>query len=237
MLLVMVREGHSMISQEVGCQGPLLRFLAPSLIFIIERDSLKQSRSIMKLLSSVIQVCRRSIAYLMCLLMRFSFPFGRLAGYKRSCVGACTILAPPEKMPIILEGIALLQTLDPAMLRRLTGERPYFFWYNDKATFLQAGELFAITDSFLYWGKEGIAIFFVQCMLEFDLMFLPRLRNLQWRPEDTSAARSEIQRQVLEWIRQHSFQPELVRQYEEFAKQRPSNVPANSRREAGYDNK
>lgn len=192
----------------------------------------------MRLLSSVIQVCRRSIAYLIYLLIRlFLAPGLRLTGYKRLRFGTCTLLAPAEQMRVVLEGIELLQTLDPAMFRRLTAERPYVFWYNEKATHLQAREYFVITNTFLHWGKEGVAIFFVQCILDFNLRFLPMVRNLAWNPEDKLAARYEIQRRVLEWLKKHTFPSELVVQYEEFAKQRSSNVPPNSRPNAGYDSK
>jgi hypothetical protein len=55
-------------------------------------------------------------------------------------------------------------------------------------------------------------------MLDYELKFLPQLRNLAWTASDTTAARREIQQQVFEWMKQYSFPSGLVAQYEGFAR-------------------
>ena len=140
-----------------------------------------------------------------------------LSGHRRSRIGTCTLWAPRGKMGVILDGMAFLESVDPVMFKRVTAERRYVFWYNPKGPVLQAAKYFAITDKYLYWGQEGVAIFFVQCMLDFTLKYLPQLRNLAWSPADTLAARSEIQGRLSEWIKQHPFPAELVVQYEKLA--------------------
>lgn len=179
-------------------------------------------------LPSGIKLCGRLAAFLIHLLLRFALPFCRLAGYKRSRVGTCTFFAPAKQMQVILEGIALLRTLDPAMFQRLTAERRYSFLYDPKAKYMNAADVFVITKSFLSWGKEGIAIYFVQCILDFHLLFLPQLRNLHWKAANASAARSEIQRQLLEWMKRYSFPAELVGHYERLAQRSWSGSPTQS---------
>ena len=139
----------------------------------------------------------------------------RLKGYKRSVFGACTILAPPKEMQIILQGITYLQTLDPEMFQRLTAEHRYMFLYHPQK-YLRFRRIFSITDNFLLWGNEGIATCFVQSILDFTLWVLPSERSLI-KSNQVAATRQEIQRQVFEWVKKHSFRPELVKQYEKLA--------------------
>jgi hypothetical protein len=174
----------------------------------------------MNLLSSLIELCKRAIAYLIYLLFRLFLGVGlRFTGYKRMSVGTCTIVAPVQKMSTILEGIELLRVLDPAMFQRLTAERPYVFLYNNTFRYQQMVEYSMISDRFLRWGKEGVAIFCVQCILDRSLLWLPKSRDLLWGPEKTLEARSEIQRQLFEWVKQRPFPPQLVTHYEGLAKQ------------------
>ncbi len=176
-----------------------------------------------KLMSKLLQfwpirVLRKSIAYLLFYLpVRFVMPLSlRLYGYKETIVGSCTILAPAKQMETILVGIEYLRTLDPEMFQRLTVENRYLFWYHPKR-FLQSRDIFTITDNFLLWGKEGIAICFVQSVLDFNLKYLPSKRTSARNCEMVVVARREIQRQVFEWTTKHSFPPELVKQYRVFA--------------------
>ncbi len=171
-------------------------------------------------LAALIQLCRRSIAYLTYLLFRlFLGPGLRFTGYKRMSVGTCTVLAPVQKMPTILEGIELLRVLDPSMFHRLTTERPCVFLYNNKFPYQQMLEYSLISDRFLRWGKEGVAIYCVQCILDRSLLWLPKSQNLTWSPERTFETRSEIQRQLFQWVKQRPFPAQLVAHYEGLAKQ------------------
>jgi|SRR5579862_428063 len=174
----------------------------------------------MSFLSWINRVGRLMIARLLYLqLQLFLVPVLRLGGYKQSRVGSCTVLAPVDKMGVILEGITLLKTLDLAMYHRVTDERPYIVWYNEKARYIQYREYFTITDNYVSWGKEGVAVFFVQLILDFDVKYLPTNTAVTMDAEQTLEARYRIQRQVLEWLKPRSFPMEMVRQYEKFAKQ------------------
>jgi hypothetical protein len=179
-------------------------------------------------LPSWIKLCGRLAAFPIHLLLRLALPFCRLAGYRRSRVGTCTFFAPAKQMQVILEGIALLRTLDPAMFQRLTAERRYWFLYDPKGKYMHAADFFMITKSFLNWGKEGVAIYFVQCILDFHLIFLPQLRNLHWNAANRSAARSEIQRQLLDWIKRYSFPAQLVGHYERLTQKSWGSAPIQS---------
>ncbi len=164
-----------------------------------------------------IRTLREAIAYLLFYLpVRFVMPLHlRLSGYEQSNIGACTILAPPKQMQIILEGVTYLQMLDSEMFRRLTAERRYIFWYFKQMPYLQCRNVFGITDSFMSWGKEGVVACFVQCVLYFNLEHLRRsqIKNCK----DSATTRHEMQKQVLEFLERHSFPAELVKQYQAFA--------------------
>jgi hypothetical protein len=147
---------------------------------------------------------------------RFLMPLAqRMHGYKRSVFGTCTILAPPKQMQIILQAITYLQKLDPEIFLCLTAKHRYIFWYHP-GKYIQCRRVFSISDNFLFWGNEGVTTCFVQSILHFTLWTLPSERGLITNRE-AAAIHQEIQRQVFEWVKKHSFQPELVKQYEQFA--------------------
>jgi hypothetical protein len=165
-----------------------------------------------------IRLLRRMVASLLYLSVRFGMPIHvRLVGYKCTIVGKCVILAPPKQMQAILDGVKFLQTLDPEVFQGLTAKRRYVFWYHP-TRFLQCQEIFTITDNFLLWGKEGVAIYFVQSLFEFTLIFQPFLEAPTWSRDRTVAARREVHQRIFKWASEHSFPNELVKQYEDMAK-------------------
>lgn len=156
---------------------------------------------------------------LMYFVVRFGMPITiRLEGYKRSTIGKCVILAPPKQMQIILEGAKFLEAIDPSMFQQVTAERRYVFWYHP-TRFVSCREIFTVTDNFLLWGKEGVAICFVQSVLDFTWIRLPFEKALTWCRENTIAAHREVQQQVFKWISDHSFPAELLKQYKEISKE------------------
>jgi hypothetical protein len=130
-----------------------------------------------------------------------------LTGCNRFSVGTCTILAPPKQMESILQSIEYLRTLDPEMFQRLTTERRYIFWYT-KRRYMRCKEYFSLSDNFLLWGKEGVVTCFVQSIIGSPLEDSPFKKS--------PVTRHQVLQQVSEWLRRHAFQPELVKQYEEF---------------------
>lgn len=161
------------------------------------------------------RVGHRLLAYLHYSFIRFGLPVASyLDGFKRSIIGKCIIFAPPKQMQVIMDGVTYLQTLDPNMFMRLTAERRYVFWYYKRD--LQCREIFSICDNFILWGKEGVVTFFVQCILDYNLKLLPLDKTLGTR-EASAARRRQIQQLLFEWLNKQSFNPELVRQYQEFA--------------------
>jgi hypothetical protein len=142
----------------------------------------------------------------------------RLNGYRRSVFGTCTILAPPREMQIIQQGITYLQTIDQEMFLRLTGERRYIFWYHPKH-FVECREIFTINENYLNWGKEGVIACFVQAIMDFNMKHLPLDRSL-FKKHVAVVDRHDIQQQVFEFVKKHSFPPELVDFYRKEASPR-----------------
>ena len=131
-----------------------------------------------------------------------------LTGYKRSVEGTCTIFAPPKQMKEIMHGIEYLRTLDPEMFQRLTTKQRYVFLYSKKRH-MRCKEYFSFPDNYLLWGKEGVVTCFVQSITSSSLEESPFKKS--------PVTRRQVQQQVFEWVKKHSFQPELVKQYQEFA--------------------
>jgi hypothetical protein len=158
-----------------------------------------------------IQFFRYSIVYVFFYLpVRFAMPLTlRLVGYKRAVVGTCTILAPQEKMQLILQGLTYLQTLDSGMFQRLTAKRRYVFWYYPNR-YLRCFELFTITDNFLSWGSEGVVACFVQSVLALTLK-----KPFPFKKFGAKVlTRSHVQQQVIEWLEGHSFSPAFTKHYQ-----------------------
>lgn len=171
----------------------------------------------------LIRLCGRIVEFLIYWLTRFLILLATLIGeHRRSVVGRCMIIAPPEKMKAILEGFTFLQSIDLVMFQKLTVERRYICFYLPKVTF-QRREIFGISDAFLHWGKEGIATCLVQAVLNFALFYLPRHSiDLGFRHPDGRCiggslegvnACKEVQQELSQWMKTHSFSPGLLKQY------------------------
>jgi hypothetical protein len=163
------------------------------------------------------QIYRRLMACLLyaaakCMMLFVSL-FG-IGGYKRSIVGTCVILAPPKQTEAILEGIAYLRDIDSEMFKRLTAERKYVLWYH-KESRKGAYEIYSITDRYLVNGKEGVVISLVQSVLDRDMK--DSVGRLRVKPYDATAELRDGRRQILEFMKRHSFSPELVAQYQKLA--------------------
>jgi hypothetical protein len=162
-----------------------------------------------------IRLIRNSLAFILYLPLRYLMPVTLiLAGWKRSVIGTCTILVPEKQRETILNGIAYLRTLDPEMYRLLTVEHKYVISYHPKR-FLQICSVVFISDNFLLWGKEGVAVFLVQCVFGFTIDY-PSWKNTVSRGV-RNRTRREIQLRLFEWISKQPFSPELINQYREFA--------------------
>lgn len=158
----------------------------------------------------LIQIVTHVLTYPVYWLVKFALgPALPLTGFKRTIVGTCTILAPPKQMETIMQGIAYLRTLDPEMFQRLTTKQRYVFWYT-KHRYMRCYEYFALSNNFLLWGNEGIVTCFVQSIMASSLEQSPFSKS--------TATRLQVQQQVFEWLKGHSFASELVNQYREFAK-------------------
>ncbi len=137
-------------------------------------------------------------------------------------------MAPPKQLQIFMEGLEFLRTIDPGMFQRLTGDNCLYFVYSQKRTG-NFDRFFCINDAFLSWGQEGVAIYFAQAVLDFSLMCLPaKMTRIETRTTRI-ITRCEIQKQLLNWIYQHShsFDAALVKHYEEIARLACERVPNN----------
>jgi hypothetical protein len=158
-----------------------------------------------------------SITYPFYLFGRFAMPIhARLCGVKVIHVGKCTIMAPEKQMQIILAGVQFLQTVDLEMFRQLTAEYKFIFWYHPKH-YLDYRDIFSITDKFLLWGKEGVAICFVQSILGFTLMELPSSKASIVDHRTALATRCDAKKRLASWISKHPFPAELVSHYQNIA--------------------
>jgi hypothetical protein len=180
------------------------------------QPALNYEKGIMRLLGPF-GVFRFLAAHLFIYLpLRFAMPITlRLGGLKQFAVGKCIILAPPEQMQTIMQGITYLQTIDREMFLRLTAEHRYIFWYHPKR-FMECREIFSINDNYLQWGKEGVVACFLQAIMDFNLKHLPLERSV-FKKQVAVVDRREIQQQVFEFVKKHSFPPELVAFYQEEA--------------------
>ena len=130
-------------------------------------------------------------------------------GYQKSAIGTCVILAPPNQMKVILQGIEYLRTIDSEMYQRLTAERRYVFCYK-KGNYGRMEHIYFMPETFLLWGKEGVVTCFVQTIIGSAIEQSPFKKS--------TMTRHQVQQQVFEWLSNRSFSPELVKQYQEFAK-------------------
>jgi hypothetical protein len=171
-------------------------------------------RNIMSLANPIL-LLRNLLAFLFYLPIRYIMPITLIViGWKRSAIGKCIIVVPTNKTVAIVEGIAYLKGIDPEMHRLLTTEHKYLIWYHPKQ-FLQIRDIVTINDNFLLWGKEGVAILLVQCVLDFTIDYPAWKKTLSRKVRRRT--RNEIQRQLFEWMSKHSFSSELLKQYREFA--------------------
>jgi len=134
--------------------------------------------------------------------------FRLFEGYKKSVIGTCVILAPPNQTDQILKGIEYLRTLDSEMYRRLTAERRFLFFYK-KGSYNRMLDIFSIPDNFLAWGREGVVTCLVQAVIGSAMEQSPL--------KESKLTRHQVLQQIYEWLKNHSFQPELIKQYEKFA--------------------
>jgi hypothetical protein len=167
-------------------------------------------------LSGPLAFCRRLITTAAYCAIRFGLPLSMrlFAGCKRSTIGSCTVIAPQKQMQLVLDGINLLKTIDLQMFQQLTAGRPFMFWYNPEHI-TQLRDIFSITDNFLSWGKEGVSVFFVQCVLETNMEHVALTGAGDWTYQDGVRLRREVQIGVLDWIKRQPFSPELIKEYEE----------------------
>jgi len=134
-----------------------------------------------------------------------------ICGYKIAKIGTLTIVAPQEKLQIILDGVDYLKTLDPIMYQMLTVDQKYVCQY-DKAI-SRAGEFFSINDNLLSYGKEGVVASFVQEILLFNRLHKPFERQPRRQTAAKLKAYNEILNQLCLWLKTNSFHPKLVAYY------------------------
>ena len=175
------------------------------------------------------RIIRPASYWILYWIMRFGIGPGLfLTRYRRVTMGAYVIVAPLNKMPLILQGFVYLQTIDMEMYQRLVKNR-ICLCYIQKLPLSSKQqkplqEIYTITDNYLKWGNEGIAVCLVQTVLWHE--FRTRLSK---DSKGHLAASFILKQQLYEWIKGHSFSPELVKQYqkalEDDAPSKKSNAP------------
>ena len=93
-----------------------------------------------------------------------------LTGCRKIRIGTCTIIAPLNKIPLIQQGFIYLKTIDLEMYERLTTEKPFTFIYIKRLPLSQKRskpirEIDFITDDFMNYGNEGVAVYLLQRFL------------------------------------------------------------------------
>jgi hypothetical protein len=139
----------------------------------------------------------------------------RLLGYKRIQLGTSVIWAPQNKVQTIFEGVECLKKCDTEMYLRLTTKQKLVFYYvqNNGGITNLFGYFFGLHDRYIKMGSEGIACFIVQSLLVSSASSSINQHRLNTRE------RSEFKvaaRKTMEWMQQHSFQPNLINSYSKF---------------------
>lgn len=129
-------------------------------------------------------------------------------GYQKVSVGKMIILAPTNKLPLILEGVAYLKAVDPRMFQRLTVEHNFVCFYRKK--FTRARDHFTVTEFHLRKGEEEVAANFAKAVLVFNIIDLKLGFSLKKDPKEILTARVEIAQQYYTWLTEHSFPASLV---------------------------
>ena len=153
--------------------------------------------------------------YLVCAFMRLTVsPVMRLSGYSPLKCGNCTIWSPKGRVQSILEGVEYLKKHDEQMFSRLTNGRRLIFYYSDNA-WQPALNLFPLHETFIKWGAEGIAAFFVQSLL----MHAASQSDNPYRINDEKRATVRaVPQKVLEWMLKHSVRGDFIDAYREVAR-------------------
>lgn len=191
-----------------------------SLAFILRgsKETLEFLTKAPMLLLEPFRILRNLLVFLTYLPIRYSLPITfRVFGAQKRVIGRCIIIAPPEQMRVLLEGIEHLRSIDPIMFKSLTIDHQYVFWYHPKR-YLSCRDVFSIPDSYFNWGKEGVVIAFVQSVLYFTISYVNWEKNSFETSQKRVARQNEIPKRLYEWMTRHSFSPELLQQYQEFAK-------------------
>ncbi|HVU27670.1 MAG TPA: hypothetical protein VHG71_08030 [Verrucomicrobiae bacterium] len=150
------------------------------------------------------------VVYFLYFTLRLGAPlFFGISGYKKLRLGKCVIWTPKDREQVILKGIDFLRKRDSEIFSLLTTSRLMFFWTKEKVK-ESGGRIFAISEQFVKWGPEGIAVNVVLSFLKFKTS--PEINRFKAGKENREAIKTASE-QMLEWMRQHSMQDKLIKAY------------------------
>ncbi len=136
-----------------------------------------------------------------------------ICGWQRLKFGTSVFWIPKQNAQMIRKGVELLRIRDPEMFSRLTSERRLIIYYFEGSEFFRKSShrLFFMHARFVEIGPEGVACFIVQ-----SLMMAAAVRRVNQRRLDDQekAALKPVSRNMVEWLREHSFNPELISAYQ-----------------------
>jgi hypothetical protein len=135
----------------------------------------------------------------------------RITGFQRIKYGNCIFFVPKTHKETIWGGIKFLKTHDEEMFSRLTKRKRLIFYYSQGA-WQRVMNLFPIHETFIKWGPEGVAVFFVQSLFINDASppGNPYTVNNQRR-----AALQAVPQRVVEWMSRRPIGREFAEAYRE----------------------
>jgi hypothetical protein len=114
-----------------------------------------------------------------------------------------------------VDGIDFLLATDQKMFHVLTAGGRFVFFHTAMKCSNLGGRYFGIEEQFARWGREGVAAFLVQSLLMFEAS--PSINKVNLKEDERAALRLVPQR-VVEWMRDHSMQPNFIEAYGQAAK-------------------
>lgn len=130
--------------------------------------------------------------------------------------GNCLVWTPKNREQAISDGIAFLRTRDPEMFLSLTTKQRLMFFYSEAMAKNDGGRIYALEEQYIKWGPEGIATSMIQAL--FMLGASPGINRLNLSNDERSALKA-VPQMVLEWMRKHSIQGNLIYAYRKMSEE------------------
>lgn len=145
------------------------------------------------------------------LLPALSFAFKRKARrLPQWRAGDCAFYGSNEFIDHCRKAMEMLNLVDPSMYRLVTSER-LGFWHEPRGPAVFSRH-FGIPDSYLAWGEQGVIACILYAHFRFAWESTAGLRGML--RQHPATVKRGIESSVQQWLREHSFAPELTASFE-----------------------